>query len=86
MMEQNVILNVFLIFFLCLKVSAGVGRNLAVLKFQLQVNKLQSLQIYLGYMKQSVCASKNRRGEHFSYRNVYICHAVFEIAFLFRVT
>ena len=66
MMEQDVILDIFAVLFLCLKIGAAVDNNLSAVKYQFQIPELQSIQIYLGNMKHSAGSCKHRRSEHFT--------------------
>ena len=79
MMVQNIILNICTILLFSLKVCTRIINHLSAVKYQLQILKLQSVQINLLYMKNPTGSGQHRRSKHFSHWNIYICHTIFKI-------
>ena len=85
MMEQDIIFNIFFILFFIFKIPAGIGYNFSIFKFKLQITELKTFQIYLAYVKKTVCSGKDRGSKHFANGNIYIRYTVLEIGLLRRV-
>ena len=60
MMEQNIILDIFAVFFLCIEVCAAVIDDLTTVEYQFQITELQPIKIYPGHMEHSAGSCKYR--------------------------
>ena len=84
-MMEDVILDIFPVFFFCFKIGAGIIDHLTTVKYQFQITELQPVQINFFHMKDPTGSCKLRGGKNFSYRNVHICHTVLKIRLFLRI-
>ena len=85
MTHQDIVTDICLVLCFICKVSTIITLNHTVLKHNLQIKILQTVQEYFRYMQCSVCSCQNRRRKHFTNRNIDICHTVLKNGLFVRI-
>ena len=85
MIVQNIFPDIGFILLFFLKVCTSIICDHSILKFDLQIFILHSMQIYFTDKQCSVCSFQCRRGEHFPCRNIDIRTTVFKDCLLLRI-
>ena len=85
MIVQNVIENIFFIFFFWIKIGAGILCDLSFFKTDLQIVIRKSVKKYLAHKKGTFCSFQYRGSEHLTYRDIDIGNTVFKDRLFCRI-
>ena len=85
MVHQHIVADIVFVLRLILEIGAGVFFHHAVLKIDLQILVIQTVQIYLSDMQLSVRSLKHRRCKHLAHRNIHVRHTILKCGLPFGI-
>ena len=85
MVHQHIVADIVFVLRLILEIGAGIFFHHAVLKIDLQILVIQTVQIYLSDMQLSVRSLKHRRCKHLAHRNIHVRHTVLKCGLPFGI-